>query len=87
MYYNNRRYVISTPATYIYILLACAACWGKGYMDSIGYPVYGEVAAPPLWNAICQVLPGKGVTYLTGILLMLGGAFLLHRANYLLVLK
>ena len=86
MYYNNRRYVISTPLTYAYLLTACIACWVKGYIDAVGYPVYGEVSAPPLWNTICQLLPGKSITYLIGILLMLGGAFLLHRANYVLVL-
>lgn len=84
--FYNRRYAISTPATYIYLLLACASCWLKGYVDSVGYPVYGEVSAPPLWNAICQILPGKGLTFLIGITLMLLGAFLLHRANYILVL-
>ena len=51
-----------------------------------GYPVYGEVSATPLWNTICQALPGKEFTYIIGMVLMFGGAFLLHRANYVLVL-
>lgn len=55
-------------------------------MDSVGYPVYGEVTAPPLWNALCLVLPGKLFTYLIGFLLMAGGAFLVHRVNYALML-
>lgn len=61
-------------------------CWGVGYLYSVGYPVYGEVSSTPLWNAICKLLPGKGFTYIIGMILMFGGAFLLHRANYALVL-
>lgn len=72
--------------THLYMLCACIFCWVLGYVDSVGYPVYGEVTAPPLWNALCLILPGKFFTYLIGLLLMLGGAFLVHRANYALML-
>ncbi len=72
--------------THLYMLCACIFCWIAGYVDSVGYPVYGEVTAPPLWNALCRVLPGKLFTYLIGFLLMAGGAFLVHRANYALML-
>lgn len=82
----GRRYSIATPGTYIYTLSICILCWVTGYIYSIGYPVYGEVTAPPLWNTLCQALPGKAFTYIIGILLMFGGAFLLHRANYALML-
>ncbi|MEG1749336.1 MAG: hypothetical protein RRZ65_08460 [Tannerellaceae bacterium] len=82
----SRRYDVSGPTGIIGILFVCLACWTVGYFYSIGYPVYGEVAAPPLWNAVCQLLPGKLATYLIGIVLVVGGAFLLHRANYALVL-
>lgn len=82
----SKRYSSSGPATYISILLACIGCWVVSYLYSIGYPVYGEVAATPLWNAICQVLPSKAFTYTIGFLLMIGGGFLLHRANYDLML-
>lgn len=82
----NRRFDFSAPRTFVPVLLACFACWIVGYLYSVGYPVYGEVSATPLWNAICQALPGKTFTYLTGISLMFGGAFLLHRANYVLAL-
>ena len=85
-YSYSRRPTISGPATFACTLMACVACWIVSYLNSVGYPVYGEVTAPPLWNAICQVLPGKAFTYAIGILLMFGGAFLLHRANYVLVL-
>ena len=73
-------------STFAPVLLACIACWVVSYLYSVGYPVYGEVSATPLWNTICQTLPGKEFTYIIGITLMFGGAFLLHRANYVLVL-
>lgn len=82
----SKNYSFSSPATFISTLLGCIVCWVVSYSASIGYPVYGEVTATPLWNAICQALPGKIFTYAIGILLMFGGAFLLHRANYVLVL-
>lgn len=85
-YNYSRRHNLSGTATFVTVLLACIACWVVSYLNSVGYPVYGEVTAPPLWNAICKVLPGKAFTYAIGMLLMLGGAFLLHRANYILVL-
>ena len=84
--YYGRRYTIATPMTHLYMLCACIFCWIVGYVDSVGYPVYGEVTAPPLWNALCLVLPGKLFTYLIGFLLMAGGAFLVHRVNYALML-
>lgn len=85
-YNYSRRHDLSGTATFVTVLLACIACWVVSYLNSVGYPVYGEVTAPPLWNALCKVLPGKAFTYAIGMLLMLGGAFLLHRANYILVL-
>ena len=84
--YYGRRYTIATPMTHLYMLCACIFCWIVGYVDSVGYPVYGEVTAPPLWNALCMVFPGKLFTYLIGFLLMAGGAFLVHRVNYALML-
>ena len=64
----------------------CVVCWLLGYVGSIGYPVYGEVTAPPLWNALCLALSEKPLVYAVGFLLMLGGAFLVQRANYALML-
>ena len=64
--YYGRRYTIATPMTHLYMLCACIFCWIVGYVDSVGYPVYGEVTAPPLWNALCMVFPGKLFTYLIG---------------------
>ncbi len=85
-YHYTRRFNLSGTTTFVVVLLGCIVCWVASYLESVGYPVYGEVAAPPLWNAICRALPGKAFTYLIGMLLMFGGAFLLHRANYILVL-
>lgn len=85
-YYHSRKYMLTGTTTFVSVIIACIACWVVSYLKSVGYPVYGEVTAPPLWNAICQALPGKAFTYLIGMLLMFGGAFLLHRANYILVL-
>lgn len=86
--YNNytRRFDFSAPPTFVPVLLACMGCWVVSYLYSVGYPVYGEVTATPLWNLLCQALPGKAFTYIIGMALMAGGAFLLHRANYVLVL-
>lgn len=85
-YSYSRRHNLSGTTTFVVVLLVCIGCWIVSYLNSVGYPVYGEVTATPLWNAICQVLPGKAFTYGIGMLLMFGGAFLLHRANYILVL-
>lgn len=82
----SRRFDFSAPPTFVSVLLACIVCWVVSYLYSVGYPVYGEVSATPLWNTICQALPGKEFTYIIGMALMFGGAFLLHRANYVLVL-
>ena len=82
----SRKFSFSAPQTFIPVLLACIICWIVSYWYSVGYPVYGEVSATPLWNFICQVLPGKEFTYIIGMILMFGGAFLLHRANYALAL-
>lgn len=84
--YNNRRYTITTPLTYTYMLLGCICCWILEYIQSAGYPIYSEAYSTPLWNAVCQAIPNKAAAYLIGIVVMTGGAFLLHRANYILML-
>ena len=82
----GKRFSLDTLGIYIYVITICVGCWVVGYMESIGFPVYAEVMATPLWATICQILPGKAFTYIIGILLMFGGAFIIHRANYALVL-
>lgn len=82
----GRTYHIDTPATYICLAGVSLFYWVIGYIYSVGYPVYSEVAATPLWDAVCAILPNKAFTYLIGILLLVGGAFLIHRSNYVLAI-
>ena len=84
--FYDRKYLATTNAVYAYLLALCFFCWIAGYVKSLGYPLYGEVTASPLWNWICQTLPDVTTTYLVGIVLMFGGAFFVHRANYVMVL-
>ncbi|MDL2221106.1 DUF6427 family protein [Parabacteroides sp. OttesenSCG-928-N08] len=85
-YRSNRQYRVESPLTYGIISFACIACWLLSYVVSVGFPVYGEVTAAPLWNKICLSLDNKALTYLIGLLLMGGGGFLIQRSNYALVL-
>lgn len=73
-----------SPLVLVGISLVSLCSWIFGYLFSIGFPVYGEVNAAPLWNTFCLALTRKETAYLIGLLLMLGGAFLLQRANYAL---
>ena len=84
--FYDRKYLATTNSVYAYLLALCFFCWIAGYVKSLGYPLYGEVTASPLWNWICQILPDVTMTYLVGIVLMFGGAFFVHRANYVMVL-
>lgn len=82
----TRRYNLTSPLLFTGVLVGCISCWIIGYIYSIGFPVYGEVNATPLWNTLCLILTNKTVAYLIGLTLTFGGAFLLHRANYALML-
>ena len=82
----SSRYTTGKLSIFLFINIACILCWIAGYIFSIGYPVYGEISAPPLWNYICQIMPEKGITFMIGFFLMVGGAFLVHMANYSLML-
>lgn len=86
MLYTDRPNTLPSPWAAACLLAGCAACWIACCAASTGYPVYGEVTAPPLWNLICQHLPGKAGTYALGFLLMGGGGLLIHRANFELML-
>ena len=81
MLHSNRRNPFVNPVTLFYLLSGCLVCWLVAYVKSVGYPIYGEVTAPALWNMFCSHLPDKLVTYIIGFLLMIGGAFMIHRAN------
>ncbi|MBQ4162655.1 MAG: hypothetical protein IJD84_07235 [Parabacteroides sp.] len=82
----DRRFDFSSLSVLIPILITCLSCWICSYFYSIGYPVHGDSSDTPLWNAICRSLPGKEFTYILGLILVIGGAFLLHRANYAVAL-
>ncbi|MDD2435959.1 MAG: hypothetical protein PHG27_00355 [Massilibacteroides sp.] len=68
------------------ITFVCFGSWVAGYLSSVGFPVYGGVGDAPLWNAFCKILPSKEITYLIGFILMMGGAVLLQKSNYELML-
>ena len=59
-------------------------CWVVGYLYAVGFPLKVNSSDTPLWEAVSKNLPSKESTYLIGLLLTTGGAFLLHRANYAL---
>ncbi|MDR2810428.1 MAG: DUF6427 family protein [Tannerellaceae bacterium] len=82
----DRQYTIDTPLNYILLLGVSLFFWIAGYMASTGYPLYSEEGATPLWNTVCRILPNKTITYLVGLFLTVGGAFLIYRANYILMI-
>lgn len=82
----GRRYEFTTPFVASCLLAVSFLCWISGYIGSLGFPIYEEVRAMPFWNAVCQYLQDKGMAYLVGAALMLACAFLIHRANYILIL-
>ena len=82
----SRRYELVTPVMAGCLLAVSLVCWITGYVRSLGFPIYEEVRAMPLWNAVCQHLQDKGMAYLTGAAGMCVCAFLIHRANYILIL-
>ncbi len=84
--HTNRAQGIAGKGTLAVVLAVCALCWGECFRLSVGYPIAEDAEAAPLWNAICRLLPDKAAAYAIGMLLMLGGAYLLHRASYALVL-
>lgn len=87
LYYTSRksRY-FARPAMRWSLLAVCLVCWTVSFWQSIGYPVYVETTDTPLWSFICNHLPGKWATYLIGLILLSGGAFLLNKLNYELTL-
>lgn len=53
---------------------------------SFGFPLEAAPSDTPLWQAIQRLLPGTLFPYLMGLLLAVGGAFLVQRISYALVL-
>jgi hypothetical protein len=84
--FQTKQYTIDTPANYFFLSAVSLVFWITGYVFSVGYPVYGGVSSTSLWNTAYSILPNKGLTYFIGFLLTVGGAFLIHRTNYILVI-
>ena len=84
MRYTSSRNVLMPPIAIVWLVAGCMACWFAGYEFSIGYPVYEDMGATPLWNAVCLALSRRELIYGFGFLLTLAGAFLVYRANYML---
>ncbi|MDR1402743.1 MAG: hypothetical protein LBJ60_03455 [Tannerellaceae bacterium] len=82
----TKQYTIERPGSYIFLLAVPLVFWMAGYVFSIGYPVYAGASSTPLWNRVCGILPNKETSYAAGLLLTAGGAFLIHRANYILII-
>jgi hypothetical protein len=82
----DRQYSIDHSFNYVLLLGVSLFFWVAGYRASLGYPLHSEDVVTPLWEFVCRVLPNKTVTYLIGLLLTAGGAFLIHRANYVLLI-
>ncbi|MDR1259368.1 MAG: DUF6427 family protein [Tannerellaceae bacterium] len=84
----DRQYTVDSPINYTILLGASLLFWMIGYKTAADYPVQigGDIAATPIYELIYLAMPGKAVACLIGILLTLAGAFLLHRANYLMII-
>jgi hypothetical protein len=85
-FYDKRQYSIDNPVNYALLLSVSFFLWLSGYQASAGYPVEIEAWSTPLWKFACRVLPNRTATYLAGLLLTVCGAFLIHRANYMLMI-
>ncbi|GHV52716.1 hypothetical protein FACS1894181_16020 [Bacteroidia bacterium] len=83
---HSTKYFIDIPFNYVLLVGMSLFFWIAGYSESAGYPVYSGVSSTPLWATVCRMLPNKAVTYLIGVLLLAGGAFLIYRANYMLII-
>ena len=83
---HEKNTAINTPLNIGLLVAMSVLFWIAGYTQSVGYPLYGEATSTPLWNIVCASLTGKTGAYLIGLLLLGGGAFLIHRANYMLIL-
>jgi len=83
---RKRKRIFERPAILIYLIAISLLCWVIGYEVSLGYPIEEELGGTPLWNRFCHLLPGKLFTYIIGLVLLVGGGYLLQRANYALVL-
>ena len=86
MLYSNQRNGLMSAGTLVYVLVGCLACWAMCFVRSMGYPIQEEAGEPPIWRFLCGQLSSATQAYAVGFVLMAGGAFLVHRANYVLML-
>ena len=78
MRYTSSRNVLMPPLAVFWLVAGCVACWTLGYYDSVGFPIYEETGATPLWNLLCHRLTRQDVAYGLGFLLTVGGAFFIR---------
>lgn len=81
---ENEKRIIAGKRTFTFTILISIICWFAGYMDNIGFPVADSTHPMPLWRDLCNLILGKETAYFIGFIFMLGGAFLIHRINYML---
>jgi hypothetical protein len=73
-YYElKRKRTYDHPAVFIWIIVVCLLCRVAGYYTSTDFP-------------FPRLFPDRLYAYVAGILLMVGGGYLLYRLNYALVL-
>jgi hypothetical protein len=83
---QNRPYNPGRPVIMLLIALISLSAWIVGFILSIGFPMAEESTATILWNIICKNIIDKRIAFGIGFVLMMSGAFLLHRMNYILAL-
>lgn len=81
---ENGRRIIAGKRTFTFTILISIICWFVGYISNVGFPIVASTHPMPLWSSLCHLIPDKETAYLLGIILMFGGAFLIHRINYVL---
>jgi hypothetical protein len=80
----DKRYGIDNSFNHVLLPGVSLCFWAAGYWVAAGYPAHGGKLASPLWETVCRTLPSQAATYLAGLLLLVAGALLIHRANYVL---
>lgn len=83
---SDKRYNLNTPAIMLYVAGVSLACWIACYLTPSGFPLTTSIAVTPLWNVLANLFPNIETAYAAGLVFVLGGAFLLNRANYALML-
>jgi hypothetical protein len=77
---------IDSPLNSVALIGMSIFFWAAGYAESLGFPIKANADSTPLWNLVAASLGNKTGAYLIGLLLLAAGSFLIHRANYMLIL-